>query len=118
MTLSTAQPMLNASPPELCMLQPVLVARGQPGGPPMPGGGSFAASPFANAYSSGDIAKKAQISRDNAVQLNSGQGGFGGGGGGKGKGAGAFGGGGFGAQGFGIQVQKEADRFLNEAASL
>ena len=27
MTLSTAQPMLNASPPELCMLQPILVTR-------------------------------------------------------------------------------------------
>ncbi len=36
MTLSTAQPMLNASPPELCMLQPVLAMRGSPGGPPMP----------------------------------------------------------------------------------
>src|ERR1051325_740595 len=34
MTLSTAQPMLNASPPELCMLEPVLVRRGIPGGPP------------------------------------------------------------------------------------
>ena len=28
MTLSTAQPMLNASPPHLCMLQPILVMRG------------------------------------------------------------------------------------------
>jgi hypothetical protein len=55
MTLSTAQPMLNASPPELCMLQPILVMRGQPGAPPMPGGGGFA-SPFANTYSAGDLA--------------------------------------------------------------
>jgi hypothetical protein len=43
MTLSTAQPMLNASPPELCMLQPVLAMRGAPGGPPMGGGGGFGA---------------------------------------------------------------------------
>ena len=53
MTLSTAQPMLNASPPELCMLQPILVTRGSPGGPPMPGGGGFA-SPFANTYAYAD----------------------------------------------------------------
>jgi hypothetical protein len=36
LTLSTAQPMLNAAPPELAILEPVLVARGAPGGPPMP----------------------------------------------------------------------------------
>ena len=36
MTLSTAQPMLNASPPDLCMLQPILVVRGAPGGPDRP----------------------------------------------------------------------------------
>jgi hypothetical protein len=36
MTLSTAQPMLNAAPPELAVLSPVLVARGTPGVPPMP----------------------------------------------------------------------------------
>lgn len=39
MTLSTAQPMLNAAPPELCMLQPILAMRGAPGGPPMGAGG-------------------------------------------------------------------------------
>ncbi len=105
MTLSTAQPMLNASPPELCMLQPVLVMRGQPGTPPMPGGAGFV-SPFANTYSPADIAKKAGVNRANSVQLNSGLGA----GGGSPKGGG--GGGGFGAQ------QKDADRFLNEAASL
>ncbi len=31
-TLSTAQPMLNATPPDLGMLQPILVMRGAPGG--------------------------------------------------------------------------------------
>jgi hypothetical protein len=102
MTLSTAQPMLNASPPELCMLQPVLVVRGQPGTPPMPGGTGFAASPYANPYTTADLAKKATISRGNAVQLNAGLGG----------------GGAKGAGGFGAQSQKEADRWLNEAASL
>ena len=50
MTLSTAQPMLNASPPELCMLQPTLVMRGAPGGPPMPGSGP-AEVPFAQSVS-------------------------------------------------------------------
>jgi hypothetical protein len=39
MTLSTAQPMLNASPPELSMLQPVLMNRGVVGG----GGSPFLA---------------------------------------------------------------------------
>jgi hypothetical protein len=126
MTLSTAQPMLNASPPELCMLQPVLVMRGQPGAPPMPGGGAMPASPFANAYSPGDIAQKAQMQRSNAVQINQfgvgGGGGFGGGGFGKGgKKKGGEGGAGPQAPGFGaggLQAQKDADRFLNEAASL
>jgi hypothetical protein len=43
MTLSTAQPMLNAAPPELCMLEPILTARGPSGGKgPMAGGGIFA----------------------------------------------------------------------------
>jgi hypothetical protein len=41
MTLSTAQPMLNASPPELCMLQPVLAMRGQAGVPPMGAAGGL-----------------------------------------------------------------------------
>jgi Domain of unknown function (DUF4139)/N-terminal domain of unknown function (DUF4140) len=58
-TLSTAQPTLEASPPELCMLEPTLIHRGQPGGPPMPTGGGFAASPFANSYSNLDLEKKA-----------------------------------------------------------
>ena len=34
LTLSTAQPMLNATPPELAMLQPVLVNRGTPAAGP------------------------------------------------------------------------------------
>ena len=42
MTLSTAQPMLNAAPPELCMLEPILTARTFGKGPPMGGGGIFA----------------------------------------------------------------------------
>jgi Domain of unknown function (DUF4139)/N-terminal domain of unknown function (DUF4140) len=50
LTLSTAQPMLNASPPELCMLQPMLVTRGAPGGPPMGAG----PAPFAAAVSEKD----------------------------------------------------------------
>ncbi len=124
MTLSTAQPMLNASPPELCMLQPILVVRGTPGAPPMPGGGGFPASPFAGAYAPGDIAKKAMTQRGEAAQLNSAQ--FGGGFGGPasgakgppGKGFGGPQGGGFQGGLFADQVQKQADRFLNEAAAL
>jgi hypothetical protein len=120
MILSTAEPMLNASPPELCMLQPVLVHRGTPGGPPMPGGGGFAASPFANPYALADIAKKAGESRGQAAQLNAGQfGQFGQLGGGPGKdpkgGGGQFGQ--LGQFGGAAQVQKEADKFLNEAAA-
>src|SRR6516165_2799388 len=87
MTLSTAQPMLNASPPELCMLEPILVVRGGPGGPPMPGGGAFA-SPFANTHAPGEIAKKAMTSRGLSNQLNSGLGLGGGFGGAKGPPAG------------------------------
>ncbi len=64
MTLSTAQPMLNASPPELCMLQPVLVMRGQPGGPPMPAGGP---TPFAQAVPAMDQATKAMDLRRQAT---------------------------------------------------
>jgi hypothetical protein len=121
MTLSTAQPMLNASPPELCMLQPVLVMRGQPGGPPMPAAGLV--SPFANTYSTKDAQKQAMISRGNASQINAGQAGpaFGAGGGkakkGPGGGAGGFGGGGFGGN-FTVEAQKEAERLLNEAAAI
>jgi hypothetical protein len=123
MTLSTAQPMLNASPPELCMLQPILVMRGAPGAPPMPGGGAFA-SPFANSYAPDALAKKAAISRGNAAQINAGQmmGGMGMGGGGLQGGQmmggqGMAGGQMMGGMG-GVQAQKDADRFLNEAASL
>ncbi len=101
MTLSTAQPMLNASPPELCMLQPILVMRGQPGAPPMPGDNKFA-SPFANTYSAGESAKKAMAQRGTANTLS--QGGFGGGGG---KGS---------MDNF--KAQKDAERLLNEAAAI
>ena len=93
MTLSTAQPMLNASPPELCMLQPILVVRGAPGGPPMPGGGGFA-SPFANSYTTEAIQKKAMTNRSQADALNSVGGLLGG------------------------KAQKDADKFLNEAAAI
>jgi hypothetical protein len=114
MTLSTAQPMLNASPPELCMLQPILIVRGGPGGPPMPGGGGFA-SPFANAMPSGDIAKKAVESRGQANQIYSNPGAFGGG-----KGAGMQGSmqGGFQGGGFSYQAQKDVSKLLNDAAAI
>ncbi|HZZ81369.1 MAG TPA: mucoidy inhibitor MuiA family protein, partial [Gemmataceae bacterium] len=59
-TLSTAQPMLNASPPELCMLQPILVTRGVPGGVPMPAGGP---APFAQPGASGALLDKANTLR-------------------------------------------------------
>src|SRR5262245_15976020 len=100
LTLSTAQPTLNASPPELCMLQPILVHRGAPGAPPMPGGSGFI-SPFASADAPAD-AKKAGESRAQAAQLY--QGGFGGGGPGNatGKPAGMLGGGAV------FHVQKDA----------
>jgi hypothetical protein len=128
MTLSTAQPMLNASPPELCMLQPILVARGKPGGPPMPSPNA-PASPFANAYAPGDLAKKASESRGQSVTLNQGLpgsfGGFGGGGPGgapgkgKGPGGGQMPGMGFGGGGnFITQIQKDADKLVNEAAAI
>jgi hypothetical protein len=61
MTLSTAQPMLNASPPELGMLQPILVTRGAPGGPPMTGSGP---APFAQASPTMDLQNKANKLRD------------------------------------------------------
>jgi uncharacterized protein DUF4139 len=44
--LSTAQPMLNASPPDLAVLEPILMARGGPGGPPMPTDKMPAPEPF------------------------------------------------------------------------
>jgi hypothetical protein len=62
-TLSTAQPMLNASPPDLCMLQPILVVRGAPGAPPMPGGGP---APFAQSAPNTDLETKAKTLRDQA----------------------------------------------------
>jgi len=128
MTLSTAQPMLNASPPELCMLQPILVMRGQGGAPPMPAGGGLA-SPFYNPTAPAEAAQKAISSRGFASQINSGQGGFGPqakGGGAKGKGSpgggpgmgfGGTAGGGFGGN-FTYEAQKEAERLLNEAAAI
>ena len=63
MTLSTAQPMLNASPPELGMLQPILVTRGTPGAPPMPGSGP---APFASIAPSMDLQVKADELRNKA----------------------------------------------------
>jgi hypothetical protein len=118
--LSTAQPMLNASPPELSMLQPILVARGGPGGPPMPGGGGFAASPFANSQPPAEIAKQAVASRGLAqqnlinpvppgVQMGQSPGG----------GFGQLGGGGqFGQLGGQAKAQKDAEKLLNDAAAL
>ena len=87
MTLSTAQPMLNASPPDLCMLQPILVVRGAPGAPPMPGGGP---APFAQGISNMDIERNAKVLRDQAgANYRSGK----------------------------AKDQKEADRQLNESAA-
>ena len=71
LTLSTAQPMLNASPPELCMLQPILVARGNNGAPPMSTGAGSSASPFYNPVAPAEIAAQAQMGRAQASQLNS-----------------------------------------------
>ncbi len=64
MTLSTAQPMLNATPPELCMLQPMLVMRGAPGGPPMPGSGP---APFAQAVPNMELQGKSEQLRRQAT---------------------------------------------------
>jgi hypothetical protein len=139
MTLSTAQPLLNASPPELCMLQPILVARGGPGGPPMPGGGAAPASPFAAPVPPAELARQAMSSREKATELSNNLGGFGGGGFGvggpglagppAGKGGGGKGGPGGGPGGpggmpgggqlaTGLAAQKEVDRILNEASAL
>ncbi len=63
LTLSTAQPMLNAAPPELCMLQPMLVHRGAPGGPPMPTSGP---DPFAQTTPNMELETKAQTLRGQA----------------------------------------------------
>jgi hypothetical protein len=67
MTLSTAQPMLNAAPPALAALQPVLVARGGPGGPPMPPGGMPAASAFAPAKANKDLESLSHQLRSQAI---------------------------------------------------
>lgn len=112
MTLSTAQPLLNASPPDLCMLEPVLVTRGTPGAPPMPGGGGFA-SPFANSFGARDLAKKAQEQRGQSLAI--GQGGYGP--------AAAKAPSGVPAPAMPVpansfEVQKETDRLLNEAAAI
>jgi hypothetical protein len=52
LTLSTAQPLLNAAPPELAVLAPVLIARGSPGVPPMPtaGAGGVPVAPVPSAF--------------------------------------------------------------------
>jgi hypothetical protein len=87
MTLSTAQPMLNASPPELAMLLPTLVHRGAPGGPPMPGSGP---APFAQTTPNMALWNKANELRGKAgVNYRSGNG----------------------------KDQREAGKFLNDAAA-
>ena len=63
LTLSTAQPMLNAAPPELSMLQPMLVHRGAPGGPPMSTAGP---QPFAQSEPSKELEGKAKSLRGQA----------------------------------------------------
>jgi hypothetical protein len=90
LTLSTAQPMLNAAPPELAVLAPVLVARGTNNVPPMPTGQSapvpsaFAATPPADL--AGKASKLRRQALDNYRDGKAGE-------------------------------QKEAVRFLNEAAA-
>src|SRR6516165_1843073 len=66
--LSTAQPMLNASPPDLAVLEPILVARGRPGGPPMPTDKMPAPEPFAQAPGNApdELAKKITQFREKA----------------------------------------------------
>jgi hypothetical protein len=96
LTLSTAQPMLNAAPPELAILEPTLVARGAPGGPPMGGAGGMAQSPYANAEAPDVLKKKARAGRDEADRLNAGQG----------------------ALGLSVaKTQKDADKLLNRASA-
>jgi hypothetical protein len=90
MTLSTAEPMLNASPPELCMLQPILVTRGSPGGPPMPTGAMPAPAPYAQAAPNMELQGKAAGLRSKVASVfRSGK----------------------------SKEQLEANRWLNEAAS-
>ena len=114
LTLSTAQPMVNAAPPELAMLEPILVTRGTPGGPPMPGGGAMPSSPYANPIAVADLKKKAMEGRDKANSIGQGgfQGGFGGGG--PGKGSAGFQGN---MGGEALANQKEIQRLLNEASA-
>lgn len=108
LTLSTAQPMLNAAPPELAMLEPILVTRGTPGNPPMPVAGAFPTSPFA-APPVADLKKKAMEGREQANKIygsqfgNSGQLGN----------SGAFGN----LGGGGMNPQKDADKLLNDASA-
>src|SRR5262245_22116960 len=90
MTLSTAEPMLNASPPELCMLQPILVARGGPGGPPMPTAAMPAPAPYAQSAPKMELQEKATGLRSKVANVfRSGK----------------------------SREQLEANRWLNEAAS-
>jgi hypothetical protein len=90
MTLSTAQPMLNASPPDLGMLQPVLVARGQPGAPPMPTANMPPPPVFAQPVPAAELNMKALELRDKAVRnFRSGK----------------------------IMDQQDANKFLNDAAA-
>jgi hypothetical protein len=63
LTLSTAQPMLNAAPAELAMLEPVLVARGSPGGPPMPTAQMPAPEPFVQAPGNAPMELSKKISQ-------------------------------------------------------
>jgi uncharacterized protein (TIGR02231 family) len=66
--LSTAQPMLNASPPDLAVLEPILMARGRPGGPPMPTEKMPAPEPFAQVPGNAplELQKKITQLRDQA----------------------------------------------------
>jgi len=90
--LSTAQPMLNASPPDLAILEPILISRGSPGGPPMPTAQMPAPDPFVQGAGNApkDLAKKIEQLQDKA-QGNYTKG--------------------------GSKEQKEAAMWLNEAAS-
>jgi hypothetical protein len=91
MTLSTAQPMLNASPPELCMLQPILAHRGTPGVPPMPtGAGGAVPGPYAQPTPPAELANKAlQLRGQAGINLKVGK----------------------------AKEQQEANKFLNDAAA-
>jgi hypothetical protein len=114
LTLSTAQPMLNAAPPELAMLEPVLVARGVPGGLPMPSGAT-APAPYANAFAPAELLKKARAGRDEATRLNAGLNLPMGGGGSKSGGTGTN----FGTTYLDLgKNQKDADKLLNDASAV